>query len=86
MKDLYSSIEDYNPGKKRNVLILFDDMISDTTSNKKLHSAVNDLFIRDQKLDISLVFIMQSYFTVPKDVGLNATHFFRRVSSKNFTQ
>lgn len=86
MKDLYSSIEDYNPRKKRNVLIVFDDMICDTTSNKKLHSAVNYLFIRDQKLDISLVFITQSYFTVTKDVGLNATYFFRRVSSKNFTQ
>ena len=54
----------------------FDDMIADMINNKKLNSIVTELFIRDRKLNISLVFIMQSYFKVPKDVRLNSTHFF----------
>ena len=51
-------------------------MISDIINNKKLNSVVTDLFIRGRKLNISLVFITQSYFKVPKDVRLNSTHFF----------
>ena len=54
----------------------FHDMIADMINNKKLNSIVTELFIRDIKLNISLVFIMQSYFKVPKDVRLNTTHFF----------
>ena len=68
--------EDYNPGKNRKVLIVFDDMIADMINNKKLDSIVTELFIRGRKLNISIVFIMQSYFKVPKDVILNSTHFF----------
>ena len=45
-------------------------------NNKKLNSVVTELFIRGRKLNISLVFIMQSFFKVPKDVRLNSTHFF----------
>ena len=45
-------------------------------NNKKLNSIVTELFIRGRKLNISLVFITQSYFEVPKDVRLNTTHFF----------
>ena len=45
-------------------------------NNKKLNSIVTELFIRGRKLNISLVFITQSYFKVPKDVRLNSTHFF----------
>ena len=44
-------------------------------NNKKLNSIVTELFIRGRKLNISLAFITQSYFKVPKDVGLNTTHF-----------
>ena len=51
-------------------------MIADVIHNKKLNSIVTELFIRGRKLNISLVFITQSYFKVPKDVRLNATHFF----------
>ena len=68
--------EDYNPGKYRKVLIVFDDMIADMINNKKLDSIVTELFIRGRKLNISIAFIMQSYFKVPKDVRLNSTHFF----------
>ena len=76
MHDVYKNIEDYNPGKNRNVLIVFDDMIADMINNKKLDLIVTELFIRGRKLNISIVFITQSYFKVPKDVRLNSTHFF----------
>ena len=61
-------------GKKRKILIVFDDMITDMINNKKLNSVVTELFSRSRKLIISLVFITQSYFQVPKDVRLNSTH------------
>ena len=76
MQDVYKNIEDYNPGKKRKVLIVFDDMIADMINNKKLNPIVTELFVRSRKLNISIVFIMQSYVKVPKDVRLNSTHFF----------
>ena len=70
------NINEYNPGKENKKLIVFDDMIADMIHNKKLNSIVTELFIRGKKLNISLAFIAQSYFTVPKDVRLNTTHFF----------
>ena len=77
MQDVYKNIEHYNPGKERRVLIVFDDMIADMINNKKLNPIVTELFIRGkEKLNISIVFITQSYFKVPKDVRLNSTHFF----------
>ena len=75
MQDVYKKIENYNPNKKRKVLIVFDDMIADMINNKKLNSIVTELFIRGRKLNISIVFITQSYFKVPKDVRLNSTPF-----------
>ena len=56
------------------MLIVFDNMIPDMINNKKLNSIVTDLFIRSRKLNICLVFIIQSYFEVPKDVRLNSTY------------
>ena len=76
MQDVYKNIEDYNPGKKRNVLIVFNDMIADMINNKKLNPIVTELFIGGRKLNILIVFITQLYFKVPKDVRLNSTHFF----------
>ena len=76
MQDVYKNIEEYNSRKKRKKLIVFNDMIADLISNKKLNSIVTELFIRGRKLSISLVFIAQSCFKVPKDVRLNSTHFF----------
>ena len=70
--DVYESLEDYNPTKKRTVLIVFDYMIADMESNKKLSPIVAELFLRQRKLNISLVFISQSYFKVPKTLRLNA--------------
>ena len=76
MQDVYGNINDYNPDKENKILIVFDDMIADMTNNKKLNSVVTELFIGGRKLNISLVFIIQSYFKVPKDVRLNTTLFF----------
>ena len=76
MQDVYKNIDEYNIDKERKILIVFDDMIADMINNKKLNSIVTELFIRGRKLNISLVFITQSYFKVPKDVRLNSTHFF----------
>ena len=76
MKDVYKNIENYNPGKKRKILIVFDDMIADMINNKKLNPVVTELFIRGRKPNIFIVFITQSYFKVPKDVRLNSTPFF----------
>ena len=63
-------------GKKGKILIVFDDMIADIINNKKLNAIITELFIKGRKLNISLAFITQSYFKVPKDVRLNSTHFF----------
>ena len=76
MRDVYQNIEDYNLGRERKILIVFDDMIADMFNNKKLNPIVTELFITGRKLNISIVFITQSYLKVPKDVRLNSTHFF----------
>ena len=76
MQDVYKNIEDYNPGKKRKMLIVFDDIIADMFNNKKLNPIVTELFIRGKKLNISIAFITQSYFKVSKDFRLNSTQFF----------
>ena len=64
MQDVYKNIEEYNPGKKGKVLIVFN-RIADMISNKKRNPVVIELFIRGTKLNMSLVFIMKSYFEVP---------------------
>ena len=76
MNDIYKNVEDYNPNKKRKILIVLDDMIVDMRINKKLNPIVTELFIRGRKLNISLVFITKSYFAVPKSIKLNSTHYF----------
>ena len=64
MKDVYKNIYEHNVNKERKILIVFDDIIVDMLNNKKLNSVVTELFIRGIKLNISLVFITQSYFKV----------------------
>ena len=66
MHDVYKNINEYNLDKENKILIVFDDMIADMIHNKKLNSIVTELFIRGRKLNISLVFVTQSYFKVPK--------------------
>ena len=57
MQGVYKNIDDYNLGKERKILIVFDDMITDMINNKKLNSIVTELFIRSRKLNISLVLL-----------------------------
>ena len=76
MDDIYKNIEEYNPNKKRKTLIFFDALTADMLSNKKLNPIVTELFIRGRKLYIFLAFITQSYFSVPKNIRLNSTHYF----------
>ena len=77
MGDIYKSIEEYNPNEKRKILILFEDIIADVLSNKNLNPIVSELFIRGGKLNIFLVFITQSDFSVPKNIRLkNIQHYF----------
>ena len=82
MQDVYKNINEYNEDKEHKILIVFDDIIADMNNNKKLVTnitnktkIVTNLFIRGRKLNISLVFITQSYFKFSKDVRLNSTHF-----------
>ena len=75
MDDIYKNIDDYNPKRKRKILIVLDDMITDIMTSKKFQTIINDLFIRCRKSNISLVFITKFYFKVPKDVRLNSTHY-----------
>ena len=73
--DVYENIDNYNPNRRRKILIVFDDIIADIMTNNKFQSIIKELFIRCRKLNISLVFTTQSYFSVPKDVRLNSTHY-----------
>ena len=68
-------MNDYNPNIKRKILIVFHERIADVIINKKFQTIIKQLFIRRRKLNISLVFITQSYFCVPKEVKLNFTHY-----------
>ena len=79
----YQNIDEYNPSRKRKILIVFDDMIAGIMTNKKFQAIIKELFIRCRKVNISLVFITQSYFSVPKDVRLNSTHYLiMKISNK----
>ena len=87
MDDILSTIEDYNKKKKRKVLMIFDDMISHAMADKKAQQILKDLFIRCRKLNISFCFLTQSYFSVPKDVRLNCTHYILfKLNNKNELQ
>ena len=76
MHDVYKNTDEFNPDKEKKILIVSDDLIADMILHKKLDSVVTELFIRGRKLNISLVFITQSYFKVPKHLRLYTTHSF----------
>ena len=84
--DVYQNIDDYNPSRKIKILLVFDDMIADIMSNKTFQAIIKELFIRCRKVNISLVFITQSYFFVQKDVRLNSTHslIMKSTTEKNY--
>ena len=73
--DVHENTDDYNPNRKRKFLIVFDEMIVDIMKNKKNQSIIKELFIRCRQLNISFAFTTQSYFSVPKGVRLNSTHY-----------
>ena len=73
--DVLDNINNYNKIRDKKVLIIFDDMIADIMRNEKVKAIVRELFIRCRKLNISIVFVMQSYFRTPKDARLNSTHY-----------
>ena len=75
MDDVYNDIDDYNPKRKRKILFVFDDMIADIMTNKRFQAIIKELFIRCRTLNISFDFITQSYFSVPKEIRLNSTHY-----------
>ena len=75
MDDIYDDINDYNKKRKRKVLIVFDDIISHVRSSKKAQQVLKELLIRCRKLNISLCFLTQPYFSFPKDVRLNCTQY-----------
>ena len=74
MDDVLDDIDNYNKNRDKKVLIVFDDMIADIMRNEKFEAIIKELFIRCRKLNISIVFITQSYFRTPKDARLNSTH------------
>ena len=75
MNDVLDDINNYNKNRDKKVLIIFDDMIADIMRSEKFTAIVKKLFIRCRKLNISIVFIIQSYFRTPKDARLNSTHY-----------
>ena len=72
---MFTIIYNYYSKRKRKLLIVLDDMIADGMTNKKFQAIIKELFIRCRKLNISICFLSQSYFSVPKDVRLNCTHY-----------
>ena len=74
MDDVYINIDDYKPSRKMKTSVVFDDMIADNMTNKIFQAMIKKLFITCRKLNISLAFVTQFYFSVPKEVTLNSIH------------
>ena len=75
MNDVLDDINDYNKNRDKKVLIVFDDMITDIEYNKNFKRIIKELFYRAHKINVSIVFITQSYFRALKDAILNSTHY-----------
>ena len=83
LDNIYETIRKYHANRKRQILIVFYGMITDILSNKNLNPVETELFIRVRKLNISLVFLLKSYFTVPKNIRLNyIRHFIMKIPNK----
>ena len=83
MNDILEDINNYNKNGDKKVLIIFDDIIADIMRSKNFKAIVKELFIRCRKLNISIVFITQSYFRTPKGARLNSTHYIlMKISNK----
>ena len=86
MDNINTNIEEYYPNKKRKILIVFDDMISDMLLIKKSSPIATELLMKGRKLTISLVFITQSYFAAPKGISVNSTNFIMKILNKRELQ
>ena len=75
MNDALDDINNYNKNRDKKVLIVFDDMIADIEYNKNFKRIIKELFYRARKINVSIVFITQSYFRALKDARLNSTHY-----------
>ena len=75
MDDVLNNINNYNKNRDKIVIIVLDDMIADIEYNKDLKRIIKELFYRARKINVSIVFITQSYFRVLKDARLNSTHY-----------
>ena len=75
MNDVLDDINDYNKNRDKKVLIVFDDMIADIEYNKNFKQIIKEFFYRARKINVSIVFITQSYFRALKDARLNSTHY-----------
>ena len=84
MNDVRDDINNYNKNRDQKVLIVFDDMIADIEYNKNLKRIIKELFYRARKINLSIVFITQSYFRALKDTRLNSTHYIlMKIGNKN---
>ena len=75
MNDVLDDINNYNKNRDKKVLIVFDDMIADIEYNKNFKRIIKELFYRARKINVSVVFITQSYFKALKDARLNSTQY-----------
>ena len=74
VNDVLDDINNYNKNRDKKVLIVFDNMIADIEYNKNFKQIIKELFYRAHKINVSIVFITQSYFKALKDARLNSTH------------
>ena len=82
MNDVLDDINDYNKNRDKKVLIVFDDMTADIEYNKNFKRIIKELFYRARKINVSIVFITQSYFRTLEDARLNSTHILMRIGNK----
>ena len=75
MNDVLDAINNYNKNRDKKVLIVFDDMIADIEYNKNFKRIIKELFYSARKINVSIVFITQSYSRALKDARLNSTHY-----------
>ena len=73
--DVYNNINRFNPNRNRKILIVFDDIITDIMTNRKFQAIIKELNIICRKLNIFLICITQSHFSLPKGVRLNSTYY-----------
>ena len=87
MNDVLDHINNYNKNRDKKVLIVFDDMIADIEDNKNFKQIIKELFYRARKINVSIVFITQSYFRTLKDARLNSTHYIlMKIGNKKILQ